>query len=38
MLEKMQVFSAEKNVAGLQKVVQNLTKNRSSIIKDVNMR
>ena len=38
MLEKMQVFATEKNVAGLQKVVQNLTKNRSSIIKDVNMR
>ncbi len=44
MLEKMQTFAKEQNVDGLQKVLQNCEelqntlKNRSSIIKDVNMR
>ena len=44
MLERMQAFAVEKNVAGLQKVLQNCAelknsaKTHSSMIKDVNMR
>lgn len=44
MLEKMQTFAEEQNVEGLLKVLQNCSelqnavKNRSSMVKDVNMR